>query len=118
MNTNQNLITVFMHCFLCMIFIYMSMLNVWFMLYFTVMELVWNDKKYRILILSGVVYIQWIRIAVVVELNVLSVNLIYLFLRLYPFLCRAVRNFARDHGKVPVAKEFYVAFQDLPTRHK
>uniref|UniRef100_A0A3B4B636 DNA helicase n=1 Tax=Periophthalmus magnuspinnatus TaxID=409849 RepID=A0A3B4B636_9GOBI len=35
----------------------------------------------------------------------------------YPFLCRAVRNVARDHGNVPLNKEFYVAIQDLPTRH-
>ncbi|CAH2305401.1 DNA replication licensing factor MCM6 [Pelobates cultripes] len=40
------------------------------------------------------------------------------FYRVYPFLCRAVRSFARDHGNVPLNKEFYVAFQDLPTRHK
>ncbi len=38
--------------------------------------------------------------------------------RVYPFLCRAVRNFARDHGNVPLNKEFYVALEDLPTRHK
>ncbi|XP_036401353.1 DNA replication licensing factor MCM6 [Megalops cyprinoides] len=40
------------------------------------------------------------------------------FYRVYPYLCRAVRNFARDHGNVPVSKEFYVAIQDVPTRHK
>ncbi|XP_016127064.1 zygotic DNA replication licensing factor mcm6-B-like [Sinocyclocheilus grahami] len=40
------------------------------------------------------------------------------FYRLYPYLCHALRNFARDHGEVPTSKEFYVAFQDLPTRHK
>ncbi|NP_001167223.1 Zygotic DNA replication licensing factor mcm6-B [Salmo salar] len=40
------------------------------------------------------------------------------FYRVYPFLCRAVRNFARDHGNIPVNKEFYLAVQDLPTRHK
>ncbi|XP_063789785.1 DNA replication licensing factor MCM6 [Pseudophryne corroboree] len=40
------------------------------------------------------------------------------FYRVYPYLCRAVRSFARDHGNVPQNKEFYVAFQDLPTRHK
>uniref|UniRef100_A0A8C5R762 DNA replication licensing factor MCM6 n=1 Tax=Leptobrachium leishanense TaxID=445787 RepID=A0A8C5R762_9ANUR len=40
------------------------------------------------------------------------------FYRVYPFLCRAVRAFARDLGNVPQNKEFYVAFQDLPTRHK
>ncbi|XP_063072929.1 DNA replication licensing factor MCM6 [Engraulis encrasicolus] len=40
------------------------------------------------------------------------------FYRVYPHLCRAVRNFARDHGNVPPSKEFYLAIQDLPTRHK
>nr|XP_060632026.1 DNA replication licensing factor MCM6 [Anolis sagrei ordinatus] len=40
------------------------------------------------------------------------------FYRVYPYLCRAVRTFARDHGNVPPNKDFYVAFQDLPSRHK
>ncbi|XP_009565948.2 DNA replication licensing factor MCM6 [Cuculus canorus] len=40
------------------------------------------------------------------------------FYRVYPYLCRAVKTFARDHGNVPSNKDFYVAFQDLPTRHK
>ncbi|XP_034986462.1 DNA replication licensing factor MCM6 isoform X1 [Zootoca vivipara] len=40
------------------------------------------------------------------------------FYRVYPFLCRAVKTFARDHGNVPPNKDFYVAFQDLPTRNK
>ncbi|KAM4626249.1 DNA replication licensing factor MCM6 [Discoglossus pictus] len=40
------------------------------------------------------------------------------FYRVYPYLCRAVRAFARDLGNVPQNKEFYVAFQDLSTRHK
>ncbi|XP_065606364.1 DNA replication licensing factor MCM6 [Cyrtonyx montezumae] len=40
------------------------------------------------------------------------------FYRVYPYLCRAVRTFARDHGNVPANKDFYVAFQDLPTRYK
>ncbi|KAM9844902.1 DNA replication licensing factor MCM6 [Aulostomus maculatus] len=40
------------------------------------------------------------------------------YYRVYPFLCRAVRNFARDHGNVPLNKEFYVALEDLPSRHK
>ncbi|KAM7401191.1 hypothetical protein PAMA_005402 [Pampus argenteus] len=40
------------------------------------------------------------------------------YYRVHPFLCRAVRNFARDHGNVPLGKEFYAAIQDLPTRHK
>ncbi|XP_063174477.1 DNA replication licensing factor MCM6 [Candoia aspera] len=40
------------------------------------------------------------------------------FYRVYPFLCRAVKTFAKDHGNVPPNKDFYVAFQNLPTRHK
>ncbi|KAF2985058.1 hypothetical protein EK904_012657 [Melospiza melodia maxima] len=40
------------------------------------------------------------------------------FYRVYPYLCRATKAFARDHGNVPANKDFYVAFQDLPTRHK
>uniref|UniRef100_A0A3Q3XB74 DNA replication licensing factor MCM6 n=1 Tax=Mola mola TaxID=94237 RepID=A0A3Q3XB74_MOLML len=40
------------------------------------------------------------------------------YYRVYPYLCRAVRNFALDHGNVPINKEFYVALEDLPTRHK
>ncbi|KAI6065359.1 DNA replication licensing factor MCM6 [Aix galericulata] len=40
------------------------------------------------------------------------------FYRVYPYLCRAVKTFARDHGNIPSSKDFYVAFQDLPTRHK
>ncbi|KAJ7345811.1 hypothetical protein JRQ81_001761 [Phrynocephalus forsythii] len=40
------------------------------------------------------------------------------FYRVYPFLCRAVRTFVRDHGNVPPNKDFYVAFHDLATRHK
>ncbi|KAM9720151.1 DNA replication licensing factor MCM6 [Menidia menidia] len=40
------------------------------------------------------------------------------YYRVYPYLCRAVRNFARDHGNVPLNKEFYVALEELPTRHK
>uniref|UniRef100_A0A8C5HWX4 DNA replication licensing factor MCM6 n=1 Tax=Gouania willdenowi TaxID=441366 RepID=A0A8C5HWX4_GOUWI len=41
-----------------------------------------------------------------------------MYYRVYPYLCRSVRNFARDHGNVPLNKEFYVAIEDLPTRHK
>lgn len=40
------------------------------------------------------------------------------YYRVFPYLCRAVRNFARDRGQVPPTKEFYVSFTDLPTRHK
>uniref|UniRef100_A0A671NWU6 DNA helicase n=1 Tax=Sinocyclocheilus anshuiensis TaxID=1608454 RepID=A0A671NWU6_9TELE len=40
------------------------------------------------------------------------------FYRVYPYLCRAVRHFARDHGNIPPSKEFYVAFSDFPSRQK
>ncbi|KAI1902124.1 hypothetical protein AGOR_G00041480 [Albula goreensis] len=40
------------------------------------------------------------------------------YYRVYPYLCRAVRHFARDHGNIPPSKEFYVAFSDFPTRQK
>jgi hypothetical protein len=48
-------------------------------------------------------------------LIILPVTLLF---RVYPYLCRAVRNFARDRGEVNVTKEFYVAFEDVSTRHK
>jgi len=40
--------------------------------------------------------------------------------RVYPFLCRAVKNFVLDHTDKPLAadQELYVAFDDVPTRHK
>ncbi|XP_047578459.1 DNA replication licensing factor MCM6 isoform X2 [Lutra lutra] len=40
------------------------------------------------------------------------------FYRVYPYLCRALKNFVKDRKEIPLAKDFYVAFQDLPTRHK
>ncbi|XP_002733704.1 zygotic DNA replication licensing factor mcm6-B [Saccoglossus kowalevskii] len=40
------------------------------------------------------------------------------YYRVYPYICRAVCNFARDRAQVPPNKEFYVAFEDVPTRHK
>ena len=38
--------------------------------------------------------------------------------RVFPYLCQSVRNFVCDRGGVSVSKEFYVAFEDVPTRHK
>ena len=38
--------------------------------------------------------------------------------RVYPYLCRAVRNFAHDRGQVPPAKEFYTSFVDVSNRIK
>ena len=29
-----------------------------------------------------------------------------------------MRNYARDRGEVPLTKEFYISFINLPTRHK
>ena len=40
------------------------------------------------------------------------------YFRIYTYLCRAVRNFARDQANVTESKDFYVAFVDMPTRHK
>uniref|UniRef100_A0A671PN70 DNA replication licensing factor MCM6 n=1 Tax=Sinocyclocheilus anshuiensis TaxID=1608454 RepID=A0A671PN70_9TELE len=40
------------------------------------------------------------------------------YYRVYQYLCRAVRHFARDHGNIPPSKEFYVAFSDFPSRQK
>ncbi|EDL39751.1 DNA replication licensing factor MCM6 isoform 1 [Mus musculus] len=40
------------------------------------------------------------------------------FYRVYPYLCRALKTFVKDRKEIPFAKDFYVAFQDLPTRHK
>ena len=38
--------------------------------------------------------------------------------RLYPYLCNALRNFGRDRAELPKNKEVYVAFSEVPTRHK
>ncbi|KAL3249855.1 hypothetical protein MRX96_055790 [Rhipicephalus microplus] len=40
------------------------------------------------------------------------------YYRVYPYLCRALRNFVRDHAEVNVEKEYYVSFVDVATRHK
>ncbi|XP_066578139.1 MCM6 minichromosome maintenance deficient 6, like [Amia ocellicauda] len=40
------------------------------------------------------------------------------YYRVYPFLCRAVRHFARDHGNIPPSKDFFVAFSDFPAKQK
>uniref|UniRef100_W5N6X0 DNA replication licensing factor MCM6 n=1 Tax=Lepisosteus oculatus TaxID=7918 RepID=W5N6X0_LEPOC len=40
------------------------------------------------------------------------------FYRVYPYLCRAVRHFARERGNIPPSKEFYVAFSEFPARQK
>jgi len=42
------------------------------------------------------------------------------FVRVYPYLCRAVRNFVTDHSQTPglPAKEYYVSFTDISRRLK
>ena len=44
-----------------------------------------------------------------------------IFSRVFPYLCRAVGNFARDHVEENINlndKEYYVAFVEVQTRHK
>ena len=43
-----------------------------------------------------------------------------LFSRVYPYLCRAIRNFVTDHSQTPglPAKEYYVSFTDVSRRLK
>nr|XP_039262507.1 DNA replication licensing factor MCM6-like [Styela clava] len=41
------------------------------------------------------------------------------YYRMYPFLCRGVRSFAREHYRgIPASKDLYVAFEEVPTRQK
>ncbi|XP_071550346.1 zygotic DNA replication licensing factor mcm6-B [Panulirus ornatus] len=48
----------------------------------------------------------------------LATTIVEEYYRVYMFLCRAVRNFVRDHAEVTVEKEYYVSLVDVPTRHK
>ncbi|XP_063216814.1 DNA replication licensing factor Mcm6 [Bacillus rossius redtenbacheri] len=48
----------------------------------------------------------------------LSTSIIEEYYRIYPYLCQALANFARDHGDAVKDKEYYVSFVDVPTRHK
>ncbi|XP_043920658.1 maternal DNA replication licensing factor mcm6-like isoform X2 [Protopterus annectens] len=40
------------------------------------------------------------------------------YYRVYSYLCRAVLNFAKDVGNIPLSKECYVAFADFPARQR
>lgn len=59
-----------------------------------------------------------------VQLNVVLLCLLVIlyYCRVYPYLCRAVRNFARDRARgdqtIPSSKELYVSFEDVLIRHK
>ncbi|KAF2366696.1 MCM domain [Trinorchestia longiramus] len=48
----------------------------------------------------------------------LATTIIEEYYRVYQFLCRAVRNFVRDHAEIAVEKEYYLSLIDVPTRHK
>ncbi|XP_066993325.2 DNA replication licensing factor Mcm6 [Anabrus simplex] len=48
----------------------------------------------------------------------LATTIIEEYYRIYPFLCQAVFNFAKDHTTITKDKECYVSFVDVPTRHK
>lgn len=43
---------------------------------------------------------------------------LFVFCRVYPYLCRAVKNFVKDYAQTPQGKEYYVSFTDVPTRLK
>lgn len=40
------------------------------------------------------------------------------YFRIYPFLCQAVANFAKDRTDFKKDKECYVSFTEVPTRHR
>lgn len=42
----------------------------------------------------------------------------FLLFRVYPYLCQAVYNFAKDRGGLSKEKKCYVSLIDVPTRHK
>ncbi|GFG33417.1 hypothetical protein Cfor_10011 [Coptotermes formosanus] len=48
----------------------------------------------------------------------LAATIIEEYYRIFPFLCQAVRNFAKDRGEAKDDKEYYVSFTDVPTRHR
>lgn len=48
----------------------------------------------------------------------LATTIIEEYYRIYPFLCQAVSNYAKDRTELKKEKECYVAFTDVPTRQK
>lgn len=48
----------------------------------------------------------------------LATTIIEEYFRIFPFLCQAVSNFVKDRTGLKKEKECYVAFTDVPTRHK
>ncbi|XP_053675858.1 DNA replication licensing factor Mcm6 [Anopheles nili] len=48
----------------------------------------------------------------------LATAIIEEYYRIFPFLCQSVSNFVRDHTNLKKAKECYVSFVDVATRHR
>lgn len=48
----------------------------------------------------------------------LATTIIEEYYRIYPFLCQAVSNYAKDRMELKKEKECYVSFTDVPTRQK
>lgn len=48
----------------------------------------------------------------------LATTVIEEYYRIYPFLCQALSNFVKDRADLKKAKECYISFTDVPTRHK
>eukprot|EP00105_Crassostrea_gigas_P010179 XP_011425359.1 PREDICTED: zygotic DNA replication licensing factor mcm6-like [Crassostrea gigas] len=48
----------------------------------------------------------------------LATTIVEEYYRVYPYLCRAVKNFVKDYAQTPQGKEYYVSFTDVPTRLK
>ncbi|KAF7286168.1 hypothetical protein GWI33_007130 [Rhynchophorus ferrugineus] len=47
----------------------------------------------------------------------LATTIIEEYYRIYPYLCQAVSNFVKDRTELKKAKDCYIAFMDVPTRH-
>lgn len=48
----------------------------------------------------------------------LATTIVEEYYRIYPFLCQAVSNFAKDRTELKKEKSCYVSFTDVPTRQK
>lgn len=50
--------------------------------------------------------------------NVLSTIVMEQYYRVYPYLCRAVRTYVRDHSENTIDKDYYLSLVDLSARSK
>ncbi|XP_041371751.1 zygotic DNA replication licensing factor mcm6-like [Gigantopelta aegis] len=48
----------------------------------------------------------------------LATTILEEYYRVFPYLCRAVKNYSKDWGQIPPSKEFYISFTDVPTKLK